>query len=109
MAARQGVSALPSVGSGGGATIDAAALSEFTDQITGREGVLASAARLVLAALGLDVHPTNVSPAAPDSAELDRLGHRRTGSDWPRLVAPVFDPKKAVDSTTAGPAPARTW
>ncbi len=108
MAARQGVSvALPSAGSGGGATIDAAALSEFTDQITGREGVLASAARLVLGQLGLD-DPVNALPAAPDSELID-LVTAELGADWPRLVAPVFDPKKASYSTTAGPAPARTW
>ncbi|CRH15035.1 fatty acid synthase Fas [Mycobacterium tuberculosis] len=95
VAARQGVSvALPSAGSGGGATIDAAALSEFTDQITGREGVLASAARLVLGQLGLD-DPVNALPAAPDSELID-LVTAELGADWPRLVAPVFDPKKAV-------------
>ncbi|MGH3559800.1 MAG: acyltransferase domain-containing protein, partial [Mycobacterium sp.] len=55
VAARRGIAvALPSSGGGGGATVDAAALSEFTDQITGRDGVLASAARLVLGQLGLD-------------------------------------------------------
>ena len=53
VAARRGISvALPSAGGGGGATVDAAALSEFTEQITGRDGVLASAARLVLGQLG---------------------------------------------------------
>ncbi|MDT5347858.1 MAG: fatty acid synthase, bacteria type, partial [Mycobacterium sp.] len=36
VAARRGIAvALPSAGGGGGATVDAAALSEFTDQITG--------------------------------------------------------------------------
>ena len=56
VAARRGIAvALPSAGGGGGGTtIDAAALGEFTDQITGRDGVLASAARLVLNQLGLD-------------------------------------------------------
>ncbi|MDT5349540.1 MAG: fatty acid synthase, bacteria type, partial [Mycobacterium sp.] len=78
----------------GGATIDAAALSEFTDQITGRDGVLASAARLVLGQLGLD-DPVSVSPAATD-AELIDLVTTELGSDWPRLVSPVFDGKKAV-------------
>ncbi|OBH05491.1 3-oxoacyl-ACP synthase [Mycobacterium sp. E2699] len=96
VAARRGVSvALPSAGgAGGGATIDAAALSEFTDQITGRDGVLASAARLVLGQLGLD-DPVSVSPAATD-AELIDLVTAELGADWPRLVAPVFDSKKAV-------------
>ncbi len=95
VAARRGISvALPSTGGGGGATIDVAALSEFTDQITGPDGVLASAARLVLGQLGLDV-PVSASPAAAD-AELIDLVTAELGADWPRLVAPVFDAKKAV-------------
>jgi fatty acid synthase, bacteria type len=97
VAARRGIAvALPSAGGGGGggATIDAAALSEFTDQITGRDGVLASAARLVLGQLGLD-DPISASPAATD-AELVDLVTAELGADWPRLVAPVFDAKKAV-------------
>lgn len=95
VAARHGVSvALPSAGGGGGATIDAAALSEFTDQITGRDGVLASAARLVLGQLGLD-DPVTVSAASTD-AELIDLVTSELGSDWPRLVAPAFEAKKAV-------------
>ena len=95
VAARRGISvALPSSGGGGGATVDAAALSEFTDQITGRDGVLASAARLVLSQLGHD-DPVSASPAATD-AELIDLVTAELGADWPRLVAPVFDAKKAV-------------
>jgi fatty acid synthase len=95
VAARRGISvALPSAGGGGGATIDAAALGEFTDQITGRDGVLASAARLVLGQLGLD-DPVSALPAATD-AELIDLVTAELGPDWPRLVAPVFDAKKAV-------------
>ncbi|BBY14305.1 type I polyketide synthase [Mycobacterium marseillense] len=96
VAARRGIAvALPSSGGGsGGATIDAAALGEFTAQITGRDGVLASAARLVLNQLGLD-DPVSASPAATD-AELIDLVTTELGADWPRLVAPVFEPKKAV-------------
>ncbi|MGH3579073.1 MAG: 3-oxoacyl-ACP synthase, partial [Mycobacterium sp.] len=86
--------AFPSSGGGGGATVDAAALSEFTDQITGRDGVLASAARLVLGQLGLD-DPVTAPPTATD-AELIDLVTIELGADWPRLVAPVFDAKKAV-------------
>ncbi|MCV7198637.1 type I polyketide synthase [Mycobacterium angelicum] len=95
VAARRGISVtLPSAGGGGGATVDAAALSEFTEQITGRDGVLASAARLVLNQLGLD---DQVGAAAANSdAELIDLVTTELGSDWPRLVAPVFDAKKAV-------------
>ncbi len=95
VAVRRGISvAVPSAGGGGGATIDAAALGEFTDQITGRDGVLASAARLILGQLGHD-DPVSASPAATD-AELIDLVTAELGADWPRLVAPVFDAKKAV-------------
>ncbi len=97
VAARRGTAmALPSSGAGG-ATVDAAALSEFTEQITGRDGVLASAARLVLNQLGLD-DPVS-APAgsiAATEADLVDLVSAELGSDWPRLVAPVFDGKKAV-------------
>ncbi len=86
--------ALPSTGGGGGATVDAAALGEFTEQITGRDGVLASAARLVLNQLGLD-NPVS-APAASTDADLVDLVSTELGADWPRLVAPVFDGKKAV-------------
>jgi fatty acid synthase len=93
--ARRGIAvALPSTGGGGGATVDAAALGEFTEQITGRDGVLASAARLVLGQLGLD-DAVSVPPATSD-AELIDLVTTELGADWPRLVAPVFDGKKAV-------------
>ncbi|OBH11420.1 type I polyketide synthase [Mycobacterium sp. E1747] len=95
VAARRGIAvALPSSGGGGGATVDAAALSEFTDQITGRDGVLASAARLILGQLGHD-NPVSALPAATD-AELIDLVTGELGADWPRLVAPAFDAKKAV-------------
>src|SRR6202012_4510391 len=95
VAARRGISvALPSTGGGGGATIDAAALSEFTDQITGPAVLLASAARLVLGQLGLD-NPASALPAATD-AELIDLVTGELGADWPRLVEPAFDAKKAV-------------
>ena len=95
VAARRGVSvALPSAGGGGGATVDAAALGEFTEQITGRDGVLAAAARLVLGQLGHD-EPVSAMPAATD-AELIDLITAELGADWPRLVAPVFDARKAV-------------
>ncbi|WP_104182659.1 type I polyketide synthase [Mycobacterium avium] len=98
VAARRGITvALPSAGGGGaGATIDAAALGEFTEQITGRDGVLASAARLVLNQLGLDEPAGAAAASAATDAELIDLVTAELGADWPRLVAPVFDPKKAV-------------
>ncbi len=94
VAARRGVAvALPSSG-GGGATVDAAALGEFTEQITGPDGVLASAARLVLGQLGLD-DPVSTPPSTSD-VDLVDLVTAELGSDWPRLVAPVFNGKLAV-------------
>lgn len=95
VAARQGVSvALPSAGGGGGGVVDSAALGEFAEQVTGPNGVLASAARMVLGQLGLD-EPVS-APAAATDAELIDLVTAELGSDWPRLVAPVFDGRKAV-------------
>ncbi|NEW41962.1 DUF1729 domain-containing protein [Nocardia cyriacigeorgica] len=94
VAARRGISvALPAAGGGGGATVDAAALGEFTEQITGRDGVLASAARLVLEQLGLSEEVS--APEATDDGLVD-LVSAELGSDWPRLVAPAFDARKAV-------------
>ncbi len=95
IAARRGVSVvLPSSGGGGGAATDAAAVNEFTQQITGRNGVLASAARLVLSQLGLN--DSIATPQAATDAELLELVTAELGSDWPRLVAPAFDARKAV-------------
>ena len=96
VAARRGVAvALPSAGGGaGGGVVDSAALDEFAETVTGRDGVLASAARLVLGQLGLDT-PVSAAPAATD-AELIDLVTSELGADWPRLVAPVFDARKAV-------------
>nr|WP_245998570.1 type I polyketide synthase [Nocardia pseudobrasiliensis] len=94
VAARRGISvALPTAGGGGGATVDAAALGEFTEQITGRDGVLATAARVVLEQLGLTEEVS--APEASDNSLID-LVSAELGSDWPRLVAPAFDGRQAV-------------
>jgi fatty acid synthase len=95
VAGRRGIAvALPSAAGNGGATVDAAALSEFTEQITGRSGVLANAARLVLNQLGLNDSVS--TPESTNDAELIDLVTAELGSDWPRLVAPTFDGRKAV-------------
>ncbi|WP_349319174.1 beta-ketoacyl synthase N-terminal-like domain-containing protein [Mycolicibacterium canariasense] len=92
--ARKGISvSMPSSGAAGGGVVDSAALTEFAEQVTGPNGVLASAARLVLSELGLN------SPVAQETvsdSELIDLVTAELGSDWPRLVAPVFDARKAV-------------
>ncbi|MFI5511271.1 fatty acid synthase subunit beta domain-containing protein [Mycobacterium sp. NPDC051804] len=92
--ARKGVAVtLPAAAGGGGGVVDSAALGEFADQVTGPNGVLASAARLILGQLGLE-KPVS-APEATD-AELIDLVTAELGSDWPRLVAPTFDGRKAV-------------
>ncbi|MCW2559989.1 MAG: 3-oxoacyl-(acyl-carrier protein) reductase, partial [Mycobacterium sp.] len=95
VAARKGVSvSLPSSGAAGGGVVDSAALSEFAEQVTGRDGVLASTARMILGQLGLDDQVS--APEAVNDTELIDLVTAELGSDWPRLVAPTFDGRKAV-------------
>ncbi|WP_275997192.1 beta-ketoacyl synthase N-terminal-like domain-containing protein, partial [Mycolicibacterium psychrotolerans] len=95
VAARRGVSvALPSAGGAGGGVVDSAALGEFAEQVTGPDGVLASAARTILDQLGLGA--PFVTPDSSADAELIDLVTAELGSDWPRLVAPSFDARKAV-------------
>jgi fatty acid synthase len=95
VAARHGIAvSLPSAAGAGGGVVDSAALGEFAEQVTGPNGVLASAARLVLNQLGLD-SPVSAPERATD-AELIDLVTAELGSDWPRLVAPVFDGRKAA-------------
>uniref|UniRef100_UPI0025DBFB4B beta-ketoacyl synthase N-terminal-like domain-containing protein n=1 Tax=Mycolicibacterium sp. TaxID=2320850 RepID=UPI0025DBFB4B len=95
IAARRGVAvSLPSAGGGGGGVVDSAALDAFAATVTGPDGVLVSAARLVLDRLGVDV-PVSAQDASADAELLD-LVTGELGSDWPRLVAPAFDARKAV-------------
>ncbi|HTY28802.1 MAG TPA: acyltransferase domain-containing protein, partial [Mycobacterium sp.] len=96
VAARKGIAvSLPSAGGAAGGLVDSAALGEFAATVTGRDGVLASAARMVLGQLGLD-NPVTALPTTASDAELIDLVTSELGSDWPRLVAPAFDAKKAV-------------
>ncbi|HEV7422563.1 MAG TPA: fatty acid synthase subunit beta domain-containing protein, partial [Mycobacterium sp.] len=95
VAARKGIAvSLPSSGAAGGGVVDSAALTEFAQQVTGRDGVLASAARMILGQLGLD-NPVSAAESVND-AELIDLVTAELGSDWPRLVAPTFDARRAV-------------
>lgn len=94
VAGRRGVAvSIPTSGAAGGSTVDAAALGEFTEQITGPDGVLATAAKVVLQQLGLSEKVS--APEAADESLVDLVA-AELGSDWPRLVAPAFDAKKAV-------------
>ncbi len=95
VAARRGIAVSPPSAAGaGGGVVDSAALAEFAEQVTGRDGVLASTARMILGQLGLDT-PVNVDETVSD-ADLVDLVTAELGSDWPRLVAPTFDGRKAV-------------
>ncbi len=95
VAARRGIAvALPSAGAPAGGAVDSAALTEFAETVTGRDGVLASAARMVLGQLGFDAATS--TPAAIADTELIDLVTAELGADWPRLVAPSFDARKAV-------------
>ena len=93
---RRGVAvSKPSTASAGG-TVDLAALGEFTDQLTGRDGVLAAAARLVLDRLGHGAVPTALTDLDdPDAAVVARVADE-LGADWPRLVAPAFEVTRAL-------------
>ncbi len=95
VAARKGIAvSLPSSGAASGGVVDSAALTEFAEQVTGRDGVLASTARMILGQLGLDNAVS--APESVNDAELIDLVTAELGSDWPRLVAPTFDGRKAV-------------
>ena len=95
VAARQGIAvSIPAADAGPGAVVDSAALDEFAATVTGADGVLASAARLVLDRLGLD-RPVSAAGPASDAELIDLIG-AELGADWPRLVAPAFDARKAV-------------
>jgi fatty acid synthase len=95
VAARHGVSvAMPAAGGGEGATVDAAALGEFTDAITGPDGVLAASARLVLDRLGLTETAEPVDVDVSDADVLARV-ESELGPDWAKQTAPAFDARQA--------------
>ncbi len=96
VAARRGVAvSLPSAGGGAGGVVDSAALGEFAEQITGREGVLAATARTILTQLGIEEVPSE-SVEEEETDVLFDLVSRELGSDWPRQVAPRFREEEAV-------------
>jgi fatty acid synthase len=101
VAAARGVSvSLPSAaGAAGGAVVDSAALTEFSDKLIGDKGLLASTARFVLKELGVQTSPSDdLSGTSSDDEEAALLQAVETelGSDWPAQVAPRFDERKAV-------------
>lgn len=89
--------AMPSSGAGGGGVVDSAALTEFVDEITGTDGVLAQAARGLLTRLGhLEPDAVDLLADADPDSELADLVASELGSDWRRVVAPAFDANRAV-------------
>ena len=97
----------PPVDRWGEATIDAAAMAEFTSQITGPDGVLASSARLVLDQLGLNDQPTAVEPNADDAAILP-AGRDRARQRLGEATLPHSTRTRPFFSMTGGPAHAKT-
>lgn len=90
---------IPSTDSrGGGLAIDSAALDAFSDSLTGDEGILATTARHLLQMLDLDQpKPADFDnlEAAENAAIIEAVS-AELGTNWPALVAPVFDERKAV-------------
>lgn len=98
VAATHGVSvSLPNAGGGaGGAVVDSAALNEFAENLTGKDGVLAQTARDLLERLGLQDQADAPLDAGADDRAIVALVERELGADWPKQVAPSFNPNKAV-------------
>ncbi|WP_172120060.1 type I polyketide synthase [Actinomyces faecalis] len=82
-----------------GSVVDSAALDAFAATVTGEDGVLATTARTVLAALGLS-EPVQVDDAAADEAEATRAlvaaVDAELGPGWLSSVTPAFDARRAV-------------
>ena len=93
VAARRGVSVdLPSAGGGEGATIDAAALEEYTASIT---DAMADSARVVLDRLGLSSASDVTDTEDPNAAVVARV-EAELGPDWVKQTAPAFDAARAL-------------
>ena len=93
VAARHGVVVdLPAAAGGGEATIDAAALEEYTASIT---DALADSARVVLDRLGISATDDLVDADDADAAVVARV-EAELGADWVKQTAPVFDALRAV-------------
>lgn len=101
VAADHGVSvAKPSAGGGaGGAVVDSAALDAFAATVTGEDGVLATTARTILTALGLD-EPASFDPEAESEQAATRAlveaVDAELGTGWLASVTPAFDADRAV-------------
>ncbi|WP_026161303.1 type I polyketide synthase [Corynebacterium ciconiae] len=97
-AQRLGVSvAKPQAAGGEHTAVDSAALGAFAEQVTGKAGVLAETARMILKQLGHDHAPQTVGldERAADEKLFDMVS-AELGQNWPRMVSRNFDPRRAV-------------
>ncbi|MBN9643853.1 DUF1729 domain-containing protein [Corynebacterium sp. CCM 8862] len=78
----------------GGGVVDSAALGAFAEEVTGDNGVLATAARTVLDKLGL--LPAPEAPGEPADTALLEAVEAELGAGWLKTVTPCFDADKAV-------------
>lgn len=92
----------PQTASGGGATVDSAALDEFASSLLGPDGILATQARTLLESLGLEgagLLPEGIHEADEDAELASRIVDAvsaELGTGWIDQVRPAFDPEKAV-------------
>ncbi|MDO4761514.1 MAG: DUF1729 domain-containing protein [Corynebacterium sp.] len=79
--------------SGGGATVDSAALDEFADKILGYDGILARNARRILHELG---HLDELEEVERSDDDVYAALDAELGAGWLKDVQPVFDERRAV-------------
>ncbi|WP_448855575.1 fatty acid synthase subunit beta domain-containing protein [Corynebacterium camporealensis] len=84
---------LPSAGASSDAMVDSAALSELRENLTAD---LAETARTLLRRLGVEEQAGEESIDTSNADALQDLVTQELGPDWPQLVTPTFDEKRAV-------------
>ncbi|MGW0179303.1 fatty acid synthase subunit beta domain-containing protein [Nocardia sp. NPDC003345] len=116
VAARHAISVDPLPADGAGQSAPVTVPAEFAERITGRTGVLASAARLVLEQLGIEepvAGPVVDGTGGIGDIPVVEAVAAELGPDWPRLVAPAFDARRTLrlDDRWAGAREdlARLW
>ena len=95
VAASHGIQVSKPVRGSGSAVVDSAALDDYAARVTGPDGVLAATARCVLDQLGLST-PAPTGDVDVDARALAETVRAELGEDWPRQVAPTFDPLAAI-------------
>nr|WP_268236307.1 type I polyketide synthase [Hoyosella rhizosphaerae] len=76
--------------------VDSSTVAALTGAITGPDGVLASTARHLLHELGLAESANAGLLESVAEADIHDLIAAELGTEWPRYVAPAFNPDKAV-------------